>query len=287
MKSSIQLVIKLILINLIINLIVIISIAFNRYKNTTKENLSITKVLSDSINKNSQLMIDSMVFQQAPGRDVFLYNDNKKYWSDGVPKHRKWLTLNEWKGAHCINKDQKRRFNEWKTIEIQRFITDMCKSVAYEKIEYPDLPMSVVVAQSILESAYGKSKLSVKSNNLFGHKYIGSDPSEFVIAADDSPTDRFRIYKSYWFSLRGHTKLLMRKYRVRIKGEVNQKNWLRALCGGLTTAQSKKWVERGNSVYATSCMTPPCYVDKIKHIISKYDLGSRCKLELSKIKNKL
>jgi uncharacterized protein (DUF1786 family) len=107
---------------------------------------------------------------------------------------------------------------------------------------------------------------------LFGHKYRGQKEG-FIIAADDSPTDKFTRFKSEWFSLRSHSYLLMRKYRKRIKSkQPSLDEWLTALCGGMTTARSKAYVKRGNSVYATSCMTNVCYSQKLKKIINHYNL---------------
>lgn len=166
-----------------------------------------------------------------------------------------------------------------------KFIEFMIEAVAEEKIIYPDLPMEIVVAQSILESAYGCSSLARKANNLFGHKYRGINKS-YMVANDDTPKDKFEVYDSHWFSLRHHNRLLMRKYRPRIEGNPTTEKWLKALCGGLNAKESKKWVETKHSVYATSCMNEKsCYVDKLKNIIQKYDLKKRCNIAYKKVKS--
>jgi len=65
----------------------------------------------------------------------------------------------------------------------------------------------------------------------------------------------------------------MRKYRKRIDNKKpTLDDWLSALCGGMSVAKSKAYVKRGNSVYATSCMTNVCYAQKLKRIIKHYNL---------------
>lgn len=199
------------------------------------------------------------------------------YMWNGVPKDRQWLTYNEWKGNHCYNKKMRKAFKKWKRSEIDSFIEFMCIAAVEESEVYCDIPPELIVAQSILESNFGKSRLSVQANNLFGHKYVGSNPNMFLIAADDSPKDKFTKYRSFWFSIRNHSKLLMRKYRQRIDGEPNLDNWLYALCGGMTSEQSKAFRAKGNSLYATSCMTDVCYSKKLKTIINNFSLKERCK----------
>ena len=151
----------------------------------------------------------------------------------------------------------------------------MCMAAIEECAVYTDIPPELIVAQAIIESNFGKSRLACQANNYFGHKYRGKDSKKFLVAHDDSPNDRFTKYKSVWFSIRYHSQLLMRKYRKRIHKEPTLNRWLYALCGALSAEKSKRFVERGNSVYATSCMTIPCYSQKLKYIIRKHKLTDR------------
>ena len=192
-----------------------------------------------------------------------------KYNSLGLPKDRQWLTASEWKGDH-LRGDKLIRFKEWKDKHIQSFIEWIALAVQEERANYPDLIPSVIIAQSILESNFNKSRLSVQGNNLFGHKYRGDD-ANFLICADDSPNDKFTIYRSRWYSLRAHTKLLYSKYRNRIKGKPTADKWIAALCNGANSEQSRKAVDQGGYVYATSCMNS-CYQCKLKRVIDSYDL---------------
>ena len=148
------------------------------------------------------------------------------------------------------------RFKVWKRNHMQEFIDEMLRAAVKEHETFPQIPPSLIVAQAIIETNFGLSKLALQGNNYFGHKYRGKDTSKYLIAADDSPTDRFVKYKSTWYSLRHHTRnVLMRLYYPRCKGRSDLNSWLNALCGAMTAKESKKFVDRGNYVYATSCMT--------------------------------
>jgi uncharacterized FlgJ-related protein len=217
---------------------------------------------------------------------------NTQYNSLALPVDRFWLTRNEWQGRHIkkmpINNAKKRllmqRFKAWKRNHMQEFIDEMLRAAVKEHETFPQIPPSLIVAQAIIETNFGLSKLALQGNNYFGHKYRGKDTTKFLIAADDSPTDRFVKYKSTWYSLRHHTRnVLMRLYYPRCKGRSDLNSWLNALCGAMTAKESKKFVVgtgnpnkpktwNGGYVYATSCMTEKCYSQKLKNIINTYNL---------------
>ncbi len=217
--------------------------------------------------------------------DVYAGRDDEvkdtEYNSLGLPVDRFWLTRNEWQGRHIkkmsLNNAKKRllmqRFKVWKRNHMQEFIDEMLRAAVKEHETFPQIPPSLIVAQAIIETNFGLSKLALQGNNYFGHKYRGKDTTKFLIAADDSPTDKFTKYKSTWYSLRHHTRnVLMRLYYPRCKGESDLNSWLNALCGAMTAKESKKFVKKGNYVYATSCMTTKCYSLKLKSIIETYNL---------------
>jgi len=202
----------------------------------------------------------------------------------GLPTDRYWLTNKEWKGKHIkdmkIPEHEKRmlktRFKVWKQTHIEEFIDHMCRVAVAEIKIYPEIPPELIVIQAVLESNYGISKLACEANNLYGVKYRGKDKNKFIIAADDSPTDRFTKYKSQWWSMRAYTKLLMRKYRKRITGTPNLNKWLKALCGGLTLAESAKYVKNGGQIYATSCYKgSKCYSQKLLNGIKKLKIKEK------------
>ena len=212
-------------------------------------------------------------------KEVFAGRHDKKptktkYNLSGLPVGRKWLTSREWKGKHIRNNDvvTRSRFKSWKQIHIETFVRFFGQEIQKEVNEnFPDLCASVIIAQAIIESNFGLSRLAVEGNAIFGHKHK-SKTGKYIVAHDDSPTDRFSVYPSQWFSIRAHSHLMNDKYKKRIVGEYNQKNWLIALCGAMTPKASRKYHESGHFLYATSCMTPVCYSEKLRRIINQYDL---------------
>jgi uncharacterized FlgJ-related protein len=222
---------------------------------------------------------DEYISDVYAGRDDEVKNTD--YNSLGLPVDRYWMTRKEWQGKHIklmsINNAKKRllmqRFKAWKRNHMQEFIDEMLRAAVKEHETFPQIPPSLIVAQAIIETNFGLSKLALQGNNYFGHKYRGKDTTKFLVAADDSPTDKFTKYKSTWYSLRHHTRnVLMRLYYPRCKGESDLNSWLNALCGAMTAKESKEFVEKGNYVYATSCMTEKCYSQKLKSIIETYNL---------------
>jgi len=134
------------------------------------------------------------------------------------------------------------------------------------------IPASLIVAQAILESNYGKSRLATKANNYFGHKWRRGHGNGWILANDDAPNERFTKYPSRWSSFRSHSKMLMGDlYYGRLKGEPTLENWLDALCGNANSVESKRFVKRGGQVYATACYNS-CYACKIRDIVDKWNL---------------
>jgi flagellum-specific peptidoglycan hydrolase FlgJ len=197
-----------------------------------------------------------------------------KYNINGLPNGRQWLSRKEWHGKHINGADTLERFKKWKQTHIKQFIKFFGQAAKEESKIYRKLKPSVIIAAAIIESNYGLSKLAKENNNIFGHKYRPHlHKNGFVIACDDSPRDKFGVYSSQWYSLRAHTKILLKNYGPRIKGKPTVKKWLTALCGGYTLKASKIHVKNGGFVYATSCYKGgECYAQKINKIIEYYDL---------------
>ena len=105
-----------------------------------------------------------------------------------------------------------------------------------------NIPVSITLAQGIIESNAGRSSLARKHNNHFGVKYRGK--GKYAIFADDTPRDKFQTYKSAWWSYRDHSRLLTSKrYKHLTKlNRLNYKAWAKGLkkCGYAT---EKKYAE--------------------------------------------
>jgi flagellum-specific peptidoglycan hydrolase FlgJ len=124
---------------------------------------------------------------------------------------------------------------------IERYIDRFLKT-AKQEAKLFNIPVSITLAQGIIESNAGRSSLAVKHNNHFGVKYRGR--GKYAIYADDTPRDKFQVYKSAWWSYRDHSKLLTsRHYRHLTKlSRLDYKAWARGLkkCGYAT---EKKYAE--------------------------------------------
>lgn len=105
-------------------------------------------------------------------------------------------------------------------------------STAKEEADLYNIPVSITLAQALLESNVGKSSLASKENNHFGikcrKKCIGCRCANYT---DDSRYDMFRIFDSAWESFREHSKLLSNsRYKHLSKLQrTDYKNWANGL----------------------------------------------------------
>lgn len=218
------------------------------------------------------------------GAEVYAGRNDKepqktKYNNYGLPIGRNWLTRAESKGQHIKSPEVKARFKKWKKNYQNQFIKFFgaeCQK-EYQNPKFKSIPAALVIAQSILESNYGLSRLAAEGNNLFGVKFRGKKSDlikgGYLLAFDDGPNNKFTRFVSQWAALRNQSYLLL-KYGKRIKAKNPTLNdWLTALCGGLTIEQSKRHVKKGGTVYATSCYKgAKCYGEKLRDIIKFYNL---------------
>ena len=105
--------------------------------------------------------------------------------------------------------------------------------VAQGEMEKYGIPASITLAQGILESEAGNSRLASKHNNHFGIKCHSRNcpRGHCVNYADDSPKDFFRKYGTAWESFRAHSEFLTRdRYRSLHKlKSTDYKGWARGL----------------------------------------------------------
>lgn len=91
------------------------------------------------------------------------------------------------------------------------------------------IPASVTLAQGILESNRGNSKLASQHNNHFGIKcWCRGKQRDCVPMADDSPRDRFKRYGTAWESYRHHS-VFVSKMPLKVSKKSNYKDWAKAL----------------------------------------------------------
>lgn len=130
------------------------------------------------------------------------------------------------------------------------------KDLAIEQMIRYKIPASITLAQGLLESGAGRSKLTRESNNHFGIKCHGWKGRK-VYHDDDARGECFRAYPSAYQSFEDHSKFLAnsprysRLFKLRI---TDYKGWARGLkaCG-----------------YATN----PRYANMLIDVIETYDLN--------------
>lgn len=138
------------------------------------------------------------------------------------------------------------------TVEYIRKYSDL----AVSEMKRTGVPASITLAQGILESNSGQSKLAVKGNNHFGIKCHNDWNGRKMRLDDDARRECFRVYRKVEDSYRDHSDFL--RYRDRYKSlfdlpKDDYKGWARGL---------KK------AGYATD----PAYANKLIALIEKYEL---------------
>ncbi|PHN03982.1 glycoside hydrolase family 73 protein [Flavilitoribacter nigricans] len=85
--------------------------------------------------------------------------------------------------------------------------------IAQKEMEQYKIPASITLAQGLLESNVGESRLATKNNNHFGIKCFSRKCKKGHCSnfTDDSHKDFFRKYRSAWESFRAHSQLLKAK----------------------------------------------------------------------------
>lgn len=109
---------------------------------------------------------------------------------------------------------------------------DKYKSVAQTEMTKFGIPASIKMAQALIESNAGKSRLAKGNNNHFGIKCFSRNckKGHCTNATDDHHKDFFRKFASAWESWRAHSNLLMGKRYQSLKNHgKDYKQWARGL----------------------------------------------------------
>lgn len=143
------------------------------------------------------------------------------------------------------------------------------KHIAISEMNNTGIPASITLAQGILESGSGNSRLAIEANNHFGIKCTPDWKGKSISHDDDQKDDCFRVYKSAEESFRDHSEFLKRKrYAALFELDKNDyESWARGL------------KEAG---YATN----PRYAELLISLIERYKLNQfdRRENEREKIK---
>lgn len=110
------------------------------------------------------------------------------------------------------------------------------KDIALEQERIYKIPATITLAQGILESGAGKSRLAVEGNNHFGIKAYGDWKGPTIQAIDDHPyPSSFKKYNSARESFEDHSKVLCKdEYQKKldyyhVKSVKNYRGWAKAI----------------------------------------------------------
>ncbi|MCC6460846.1 MAG: glucosaminidase domain-containing protein [Saprospiraceae bacterium] len=128
--------------------------------------------------------------------------------------------------------------------------------IAITEMKRYGIPASISLAQGLVESRSGSSKLATRNNNHFGMKCFSRNCGKGHCSnfADDHHKDFFRIFKNPWDSWRAHSQMLANGRYLRLKKYGRD---------------YRKWAQGLEQLgYATD----RSYSEKLIGVIEKYDL---------------
>lgn len=157
----------------------------------------------------------------------------------------------------------------------QRFIEEIAKNVQKYAYVYGILVHSPIIAQAILESGWGESKLASKYHNYFGmkcgSKWTGKSVNlttkeEYQPGTLTTIKDNFRVYDSMEEGVKGYFEFIQLQRYQNLRGITDPKEYLQTI---------------KNDGYATSST----YVESNYQLITQYELTEYDKegAEMSKI----
>lgn len=123
---------------------------------------------------------------------------------------------------------------------------------------------SITMAQAILESDWGTSKLATKYHNLFGIKGTGANSKvlntkEYVNGKWITIKGRFQVYSSWSASIKDHTQLMM-------TGTAYNNDNYKAV------VQAKNYKAAAKALQNAGYATDPSYAKKLISVIESYHL---------------
>ena len=129
--------------------------------------------------------------------------------------------------------------------------------LAISEMQRTGVPASITLAQGIIESRSGQSKLASEGNNHFGIKCHAGWTGGSMRLDDDKPNECFRTYATPEESFRDHSDFLRYRDRYKFLFDLERRDY-KGWAYGLRQAG-----------YATD----PSYATKLIKVIEDYDLG--------------
>ena len=106
------------------------------------------------------------------------------------------------------------------------------KDIAISEMNRTGIPASITLAQGIIESDFGRSRLAREANNHFGIKCSGSWTGPTIRHNDDKRNECFRKYRKAEESFLDHSDFLKSESRYRFLFDIQQsdyKGWAKGL----------------------------------------------------------
>lgn len=130
------------------------------------------------------------------------------------------------------------------------------KNIAIEQMREHKIPASITLAQGLIESGAGRSRLATEAHNHFGIKVGMNWTGPYIIMSDDRPDDRFRKYRNDRESYEDHSHFLTSGARYRS-------------LFNLKTTDYKGWA---HGLKKAGYATNPRYADMLIGTIERYNL---------------
>lgn len=143
---------------------------------------------------------------------------------------------------------------------------DAYKEIAMQEMKRTGVPAAITLAQGILESQFGESELSKKSNNHFGIKCKTEWTGEKVYHDDDERGECFRKYNSIEESFKDHSDFLRNRPYY-------------ASLFNLDPTDAEAWAK---GLKQCGYATERDYPEKLMKLINEYNLNQYSYLALNK-----
>ena len=155
-------------------------------------------------------------------------------------------------------------FSSFSQSKTEKYIS-IYSSIAVDEMERYAIPASITLAQGILESGNGESRLAVEGKNHFGIKCHTNWNGKTIIEDDDEKGECFRKYDKVADSYRDHSLFLTERGRYSFLFEYEKSDY-------------KKWAKGLKKAgYATNPKYPALLID----LIERYELYAFDKVEQS------
>jgi flagellum-specific peptidoglycan hydrolase FlgJ len=149
---------------------------------------------------------------------------------------------------------------------VDRYVKTFAE-VAQQEMKSYDIPASITLAQGILESGMGDSRLATQANNHFGIKCHKEWRGKRIYHDDDEKGECFRVYKDPRTSYRDHSLFLTTRSRYDFLFDYKKHDY-------------KSWAK---GLKKAGYATDPKYPDKLISLIERYRLD---RYDLKKRKTK-